>query len=148
MPYGYTHAHCEWLASYAYADEVGRPSSFEVLLYDDETDELGFTADLADIETEPSDGSYERATLSFPSDIGVVLNPQWVAAKPLDATFNMQGVTGRVDSVGIAWEAELYEDDAPTTHLMVRQELDEPRHLDEIEGTYPVEAAWQLLNFE
>lgn len=148
MSYGPTHSHCEWLTSYAYADEVSRPASFEVLLYDDSVDDLGYHGDLADITTEPSDGSYTRATLNFPADIGVVLHDLYAAAKPIGATFNFQGVTGEVDSVGVAWEAQLNDDSAATKHLMVRQELTERQILDDIEGTYTVETSWQIVNFD
>lgn len=146
MPNGYTMAHCLWLAHWAYSNSVYRPDQYHVLLYDDEEDQLGPWDDIEDIETEPTDGSYQRAALAFPADTQVAMDSenQYVDIRATTATFNFEGVTGEVDSAGIAWEAQLPYDDEERLHLMVRSELDERHDLAEMRGTYPVDAGWQI----
>lgn len=144
MPFGYTAAHCEWLAKYAYSNSVGRPSTFEVLLYDDSVDELGFHDDLTDISSEPDDGNYQRATLSFPGDVMVSMDDRGSSVVPISATFDFQGVTGEVDSVGIAWQAQLEGEGERHPHLMVREQLAEREDLSDRKGQYVVDPSWRL----
>lgn len=149
MPNGYTYAHLEWLARRAYAD-APQPQQFEIMLYDDDTDNVGFDDDLEDIETEPSDGNYSRVALEFPYDLTIKASKSSgymdVAPSPT-VTFDFEGVSGEVDSAGIVWKATLSDDDetyGPYSHLMARCELDERYVLSNLSREYQLEPSWQL----
>lgn len=149
MPNGYTYAHMEWLAGRGYADSP-QPDEFEVLLYDDEVDQIGFEDDLADITTEPDDGNYQRVTLEFPGDLEVRANRDvgYLHIRPsATVSFDFQNVTGEVDYAGVVWETTLSTDEqeyGPFNHLMARCELDERYTLGHMTHEYELEPGWQL----
>ena len=145
MSNGYTQAHLEWLAKWAYSNTVARPDQYHVILYDDEADDIGFVDDVEDVESEP-DG-YDRATLAFPADTHISVGEQFIDIEATTATFDFEGVSGEVDTAGVIWEAELDGDSEPTEHLMVRTALDDRVELGDVRGEYPVEVRWQLHPF-
>jgi len=49
------------------ADTLSRPTTLDVLLYNDSTDNLSESSDIGDITSEPSEGNYTRQSLSFDS---------------------------------------------------------------------------------
>ena len=49
------------------ADTLSRPTTLDVLLYNDSTDNLSESSDIADITSEPSAGNYTRQSVSFDS---------------------------------------------------------------------------------
>lgn len=48
-----------------FTDELTRPSSITIGLYNDSTDNLSDSGDVGDITTEPTGGSYSRQTVNF-----------------------------------------------------------------------------------
>jgi len=49
------------------ADTLTRPTTLDVLLYNDSTDDLGEASDIGDITSEPAAGNYTRQSVSFDS---------------------------------------------------------------------------------
>lgn len=146
MPNGFSYAHCLWLGAHAYTGDLAKPTTFDVLLYDDSEDNLNFDDDLSAITTEPTDGNYSRATLEFPADLEMKMDEtnRYVHIEPIGVTFDFEGTTGEVDYAGIVWETQLPDDDVPQDHLMVRCELDKRRDLAEHKQAYEVTPAWQI----
>lgn len=109
---GFTRWHSEWLAKYAYTDEVDRPTTFEVLLYSNYADGIERDDDVEDIGSEPSDGNYTRWTGAFLEDLRI--DDLWENRTSVHidphAEFDMTDVTGEVDTLGIVWEARLEKD--------------------------------------
>lgn len=141
MAYGYTAHHAEWLATYAYTTGGSRPSTFEVLLYDDETDDLDGTDDVADIDTEPTGLAREELTWA---DVAVGTSGLHARVETVDASFDLTGVDGDVDSVGVVWDAQLDGDSAAVPHLMIRQPMDDRYDLAEYSAETTVAVAWQV----
>lgn len=146
MPNGYTYNHCLWLAGEAYSSENLTPDQFEIMLYDDAEDDIGYNDDIGDITTEPEGGNYSRAVLEFPADLEVRAREgdRFVHVQPYEAYFDFEETTGEVDTAGIVWEANLPGDDTAQPHLMVRCELDDRHDLADHTGPYEVQPAWQL----
>lgn len=79
-------------------NENGWPgASLIILLYDDSTDTIAETDDVAAVTTEPSDGNYTRQTYSVASGDVKDLSGDWGLDVP-EQSFDMGGTTGTVDS--------------------------------------------------
>ena len=102
MAHGYTVAYLDWAANRLWND-ADRPDEFEVFLFNDDEDEpdLLVESDLGWLETEP-DG-LGRATFEF-GEVGTEEDNGRVFAQFGDAEFDLDGVEGTVDSLGIAFE--------------------------------------------
>ena len=99
---GYTDVGEEWSQKLTWrSDLVTRDTTIDVLLYDDATDALDDTSDIADITTELSGGSYVRQTLNLDSsDITLSVNNGNLRVVGT-VTFDLNGTTGTFDAYGL-----------------------------------------------
>lgn len=108
MAHGFTRWGHEWLVKYAFTDEVERPATMEVLLYNDAEDDIQNDDDIEDITTEPA---ITRDTVGFGDDLYTNLAAhltQWRVDE--HAEFDASGVDDDVDSWALVWEATLAKD--------------------------------------
>lgn len=98
-----------------------RDTGIDVLLYNDSTDSLDDTSDLADISTEPNDGNYTRQTLTLDStDLSLQVASGDIRVTG-SVTFDVLNTTGSVDAWGVVVDVEsdiVGSDTAQNPHLL------------------------------
>lgn len=103
-------------------------------LYNDSTDSITDTEDLADITTEPSDGNYARQSgVTFDlSDNG---SGDWQLDNDNQISFDVTNTTGTVDSYFIVanFQADDTGDGSATDHLIATGSLSQSRDLSQID---------------
>lgn len=90
----------EFVVKLLFTDEVTKPSSTAIGLYDSETDAVTEDSDVGDITSEPSDGNYAQLAYSFGTTDFTSLNNadgDW-QADFAEKTFDLVNTTGYVDS--------------------------------------------------
>jgi len=89
----------EWQQKSAWRqDLITRDTTLEVLLFDDATDSLSDSSDVADITTEPTDGNYARQTVNLDNaDVSLSISGGDLRAEAT-VTFDVDGTTGSVDA--------------------------------------------------
>ena len=101
-------------------------------LYDDSTDAIGDTNDIADITTEPSDGNYARQTdtLTLVDESG-----DWAAETSSQASFDVTDTTGTVDSYFVIanFQADDTGDSASNDHLICTGALSQSYDLSNVD---------------
>lgn len=106
--------------------------SVDILLYNDSTDAIGDTDDLAAISTEPTDGNYVRqtATLTLVDESG-----DWAAETSAQVSFDVTDTTGTVDSYGIVanFTADDTSDGSATDHLVATGALSQSYDLSNLD---------------
>ena len=116
-----------------YQDELSG-EQFDVGLFDDSTDNLVDSSDVADITTEPSDGNYTRQTgITFSS---ADENGDWTLTNDSQVSFDVTDTTGDVDSYFIVVNFD--SDDAsdggtPTDHLLATGSLSQSYALNNLD---------------
>jgi len=121
----------EFIVKHLFTDEVARPASIEVGLYNDSDDALADSADVADITTEPGDtnggdaGNYARLTYSFGTtefSSATDSNNDWQAVFA-PKTFDLTNTTGVVDGffAVITYQAE--NESSANDHLFTTDAL-------------------------
>lgn len=106
--------------------------SLTVGLYDDSTDAISDTNDIADITTEPNDGNYVRQTITIElADV----SGNWTARNSAAITFDVTNTTGSVDSYFIVanFTADDTGDAGATDHLIATGSLSQIRDLSQID---------------
>lgn len=101
-------------------------------LYDDSTDAVADTDDVADITTEPSDGNYARQS------VGLTLSDEsgdWAAISDAQVSFDVTNTTGSVDSymVIVSFQADDTGDAGANDHLICTGALSQTRDLSQID---------------
>lgn len=80
-------------------DQITRPASVTIGLFNDSTDALADGDNYSNITTEPSDGNYVAQSASLDSsDVTVSLNSGNVRIVYAEQTFDMTNTTGTVDA--------------------------------------------------
>ena len=116
-----------------YQDELSG-EQFDVGLFDDSTDSLVDSSDVADITTEPSDGNYTRQTgITFSS---ADENGDWTLTNDSQVSFDVTDTTGDVDSYFIVVNFD--SDDAgdvgtPADHLLATGSLSQSYALNNLD---------------
>lgn len=82
-------------------DEITRDTSFEILLYNDGTDELDDSSDIGDITTEPDDGEYARQTQTLDSDDFPLSVADGDIRTETEVVFDTTDTTGEVDAYAV-----------------------------------------------
>lgn len=100
-------------------------------LYNDTTDAITDTEDLADIITEPSDGNYVRQSATLEADD----DGDWHAQTSAQVTFDVTSTTGTVDSyfIMVNFQATDTADGVATDHLVATGALSQSRDLSQID---------------
>lgn len=100
-------------------------------LYNDSTDTITDTDDLAQVTTEPSDGNYTRqsATLTLTDD------GDWAAVTSAQTSFDVTSTTGNVDSYFVVanFQATDTGDGTANDHLIGTGALSQSRDLSQID---------------
>lgn len=101
-------------------------------LYNDGTDGITDTGDLADITTEPGDGNYARQAMTI--DLAD-LNGDWEARNAAQLSFDVTNTTGTVDGYFIVanFQASDTGDGSATDHLVITGALSQSRDLSQID---------------
>ncbi len=101
-------------------------------LYNDSTDSLSDTSDIADITSEPS-GSYSRQTATFNS---ADLSGNWGVDNDAEISFDTSTSTETVDHyfLAVSFQAEDTGDSASNLHLLGVRALSESRDLSQIDA--------------
>lgn len=105
--------------------------TLDIGVYNDATDNITDSEDLADITTEPSDGNYVRKSVGFTaSDI----SGNWGIDSDTDVVFDMTDTTGTVDSYFVVanFTATDTGDAGATDHLVVTGQLSQSYDLSQL----------------
>ena len=106
--------------------------SITIGLYDDSTDAIGDTNDIADITTEPSDGNYARQTdtLTLVDESG-----DWAAETSSQVSFDVTSTTGTVDSYFVIanFQADDTGDSSANDHLICTGALSQSYDLSNVD---------------
>lgn len=108
-------------------------ASVDVGLYDDSTDSISDTDDVADITTEPSDGNYTRQSAVDVSASDI--SGDWGIDNDGTVTFDVSGTTGDVDSYFfvVNFQANDTGDSSATDHLVVTGSLSQSYALSNLD---------------
>jgi len=108
-------------------------ATVDVGLYDDSTDGIVDTNDLADITTEPSDGNYSRQAGEAVSASDV--SGDWGIDNDGTITFDVSGTTGTVDSYFFVanFQADDTGDGSATDHLVLTGSLSQSYDLSNLD---------------
>jgi len=123
---GYHDTGEEWVTKNIYTEEVAKPASITVGLYDDSTDALVDGSTLADITTEPNDGNYARLTYTFgTTDFSAQTdaNTQWFA-QFATKQYDLTDTTGTVDSYFVVISFQAENESSVNDHLLFTENLD------------------------
>lgn len=151
MAHGYRFPYLVWLGHRAW-NNASRTDPFEVFVYNDDEDDPDDRAWMDEINTEPDDGNYSRATVNFGANNVASYNKE-VGIEFGDVLFDITNTTGRVDSFGIAAELEYFSgmgrDNTYSPGEMVEVfvgsgPLEEPIVLDDYSGDWTVETGTSL----
>lgn len=106
--------------------------SITVGLYNDGTDAIGDTNDIADITTEPSDGNYARqsGTLTLVDESG-----DWAAETSSEVSFDVSNTTGTVESYFVIanFQADDTGDGSANDHLICTGALSQSYDLSNVD---------------
>jgi hypothetical protein len=92
----------EWSQKFNFRqDLISRDTSLEVLLFDDSTDSLTDSSDIADVTTEPTDGNYTRQTVTLDSSAVTLNVVEGDIRAKFELTFDVENTTGTVDAYGL-----------------------------------------------
>jgi len=101
-------------------------------LYNDTTDGISDTSDLAAITTEPSDGNYARQTNVVElADV----SGDWTARTSTEVSFDVTSTTGTVTHyfIMVNFQADDTSDGSATDHLIATGALSQSRDLSQID---------------
>ena len=115
----------QFIVKYLFTEEVTKPASVTVGLYDDSTDALSEAGDVGDITTEPSDGNYSRLTYSFgTTDFSSATdsNNDWQSVFATK-TYDLTNTTGMVDGFFVVINYQAEGESAANNHLLTTDAL-------------------------
>lgn len=127
MSHGLTDYGGEAITKHFWTDEVTRPSSVRIGLYNDTIDDLTSGQDVDAISTEPEGSNYSRASVDFGTDdmTSRTEGEDWYVEFDSRA-FNTSDSSQTVDSyfVVMDYESAITGDASPNTHLIFTAPLD------------------------
>lgn len=128
----------EFIIKFCFTDEVSRPSSIDMGLYEDATDQISDTDDLSAITTEPTGASYSRQSVSFGNtemSSNDNTNGDW-EVQFVDQTFDTSDSTQSVDSyfIVINFQSEDTGDSASQDHLFLTGALSQTFDLSNLDN--------------
>lgn len=128
----------EFIIRHVFTEDVTKPGSLDVGLYNDTTDDLSDSEDLSDITTEPSGASYTRQTVSFgTTDMSASdVSGDWEVAIA-DQEFDVSDSSQTVDSwfLVINFTSSDKGDGSATDHVFARGGLGVTDDLSNFSGT-------------
>lgn len=128
----------EAILDHFFEESITKPASIDVGLYNDSTDALTDTGDLADITTEPAGASYARQSATFgTADFTTSDNSGDWEAIIADQTFDTSDSSQSVDSyfTVFAFDSDDTSDGGTTTdHLLFTGSLDQSYDLSNIDS--------------
>ena len=133
----------EFIIKEQWTEEVTKPTSVDIGLYDDTVDDPGDEDDLP-LSSEPDDGNYARQSIDF-GDVDMeadLVSGDWqveFSDNGSAISFDVGGTTGDVDSWFIVIEFEAAGDSSPTDHLAMTGALSQSYDLGGITGNLNVE---------
>lgn len=126
----------EFILDYTFTDGATRPSDISIGLYDDGTDSLTDSDDLASITTEPSGSAYARQTASFPGDFtNSAVSGDW-ETEIANQTFSSSNSTQTVDSyfTVVSFNSDDAGDSSTTDHIFFSGSLGSSTDLSGIDS--------------
>jgi len=118
-------------------DVITRPSSIDILLFNDSTDSLSETSNLIDITTEPGSGNYSRQTVNLDSSDVTVSedNSNNYEVKIKNLTFDTTNESQDVDGWGIVANFDGTDSTGGNNgdNLIATGSLSQTRNLDQID---------------
>lgn len=129
----------EFILDYLFADSVTKPASLTIGLFNDGTDQLLDSADIADITTEPETGNYARQTINFDGSLDGFDTADnagtWEATNHDTVVFDVQVTSETVDSyfVLVNFQSDDKGDTAAENHLFWTGDLEQSRDLSQID---------------
>lgn len=122
----------EFERKHIFTNEVSKPTSITVGLYDDSTDALAESDDVGAITTEPSDGNYTRLTYSFgTTDFTSTQSSGDWQADMADKDFDVTNTTGTVDSYFVVVSFASGSETSANNHLYWTESLDQSYDLSQ-----------------
>lgn len=115
-----------------FTEDLQKPASLDIGLYDDSTDNLADSDDIGAIATEPTGASYARASVSFGTvDMTAQDNGSDWEVDFVDQTFDASDSSQSVDSyfVVINFTSNDTGDGSATDHLLFTGSLDQSYNL-------------------
>lgn len=115
-----------------FTEEVSKPPSVEVGLYDDSTDNLSDGDDISAIGTEPGDGNYSRLTYTFGATefTSQLSGGNW-EAEMSNKTMDVTNTTGYVDSYFVVVQFTAEGEGSSNPHLYWTGSLDQGYDLEQ-----------------
>lgn len=119
MPDDVTTVGAQFVVKFMFTNEVNQPSSTAIGLYDSQVDTLDEGKDMADLDSEPDDGQYQRldytfGSTDFASELGTTSN--W-RAEFTEKTFDLTNTTGYADSYFEVMNFQAEGETAANDHL-------------------------------
>lgn len=98
--------------------------SFDILLFNNSTDDLSETDDIGDVTTEPATGNYSRQTQSLTATDN---SGDWQLENQSSVTFDTTNTTETVDSYAVvkSFKASDTNDTSAQDHLIVSASLEQ-----------------------
>lgn len=126
---GYSDFGEEWAQKNAFRqDTLGtRDATLEVLLYDDSTDTITDSDDVAAVTTEPTDGNYTRQSITLDSSSVTITQEGGDIRAEGVVTFDVTDTTGTVDSTMclIDFQSDVVNNEtAQNTHHIFSDDFD------------------------
>lgn len=125
----------EAIIKYFFTDEITRPSSIDIGLYNDAVDDITDAQDVDDIDTEPTGASYSRQTVQF----GTAEMTSQTSGTDWGVEFDSRGFDTSdssqiVDSyfAVINFQSEETGDSSANDHLLFTAPLDSDYDLDNL----------------
>ena len=116
--------------------EITKVTSLDIGLYNDSTDSLSDTSDLADLTTEPSGGSYSRQSLALDGDVTMSKSGgNWQVQQDTQKTFDTSDSSQTVDSwfYVVNFTSSEASDAGDTDHILIYGSLDSSYDLSSID---------------
>lgn len=127
----------EFIIDYVFTDGAVKPASLSIGLYNDATDALTDTDDLAAITTEPNTGNYARQSVTFDSSgfSSSLSGGDWRATNDSTVSFDVTNTSETVDSyfVIVNFTSDDAGDASATDHLFWTGDLEQSRDLSQID---------------
>lgn len=115
-------------------NDITPVSSVDASLYNDSTDALSESNDVADITTEPAGGSFSRQSVSCPGDLTLQYDGSTDYQKVLaDQTFDTSDSSQTVDGYFIVVNYQADADGSSTDHLYFTGGLDQSYDLSSVD---------------
>lgn len=137
----------EAIIRHFFTEDITKPPSVTVGLYDDSTDSLSDSSDVGAITTEPSGSSYARQSVSFGSAMSALAdsNTNWMTEFD-DVVFDVSDSATTVDGVFIVITYQGSSESSSSDHLLFTAGLSQSTDLSQINGTLTAQNVGMSLN--